>query len=134
MDLARLAQLKELILHTRELSNVWEFFLDNFGESPEFIALGERARDPFLETVLCQVAEHLLGHPIDPNELLLTALPNHHFIHGGSIFDGSVVNVVYFDDVRSGVAIVIKAWDTSQTHYARFGVRPTTGIPKPSAN
>lgn len=43
MDLNRLQDLKQKLLHDQDLAPVWSFFLDHFGGNPAFIALGERA-------------------------------------------------------------------------------------------
>src|SRR5262249_52225983 len=51
MDLSLLETLKDKLLHAKQFSKVWEYFLDHFGENPDFVALGERTQDAFLKTV-----------------------------------------------------------------------------------
>jgi hypothetical protein len=72
MDLTLLGTLKERLNNATRFGEVLDYFLTYFGENPEFIKLGQRVQDPFLEAVLAQVGGQLFGHPVQPRNLLLT--------------------------------------------------------------
>jgi hypothetical protein len=120
MDLSLLATLKDKLVNATEFSDVWRYFLDHFGEDPKFIALGDRSRDAFLEAVLDQIGMQMFGKPGSVTDLLLSHLPEHHFTHGGVLLDGHLANVLYFDDIRSGMVAVWMATPSGETKYARF--------------
>jgi hypothetical protein len=133
-DLARLADLKELLLNAREFSKVWEYFLDHFGGDPDFIALGERVRPPLLEAVLAQVGQQLFRCTVDVQQLLLTGLPEHQFVHGGGPVGGGLMNVLYFEDIQTGMIVALTSLAAKQTQFARFGSARPMPIGKPSLN
>jgi hypothetical protein len=132
MDLARLATLKEKLLHADQFSTVWEYFLDHFGEDPAFIALGEPAELPLLDGVFAGVAQHLFQRPVTVRQLRLIRLPHEGFIHGGAVLDGKMANVLYFEDVHVGMLAVV--WSSGEMKYARFSGRPAKPGGEPSAN
>lgn len=134
MDLNLLATLKDKLLHAKNFSEVWHYFFDHFGEDAEFIALGERIRDTFLEAVLDQVAQQIFGKKVPVHEMLLTRLAEHQFIHGGCIINGKLANVVYFEDVQVGLFALIMSVQPSDTRMARFSGRAMPARGSPSAN
>jgi hypothetical protein len=134
MDLTLLATLKDKLVNATEFSDVWRYFLDHFGEDPKFIALGERSSDAFLEAVLHQIGSQMFGQPVTLTDLLLSRLAEHHFTHGGVLLNGHLANVLYFDDIRSGMVAVWMANPAGETKYARFsGHRQRPGM-NPSTN
>lgn len=134
MDLSLLATLKETLVHATNLSDVWTYFYDHFGEDPQFIALGQRARHPFLETVLGEVGRQLFGKTVPVDNLLLTELPEHQFVHGGCTLGGRLANVMYFEDIRMGMLAVVVSFTSSETKMVRFTGRPMPVPPTPSQN
>jgi hypothetical protein len=134
MDLSRLATLKEKLVTAREFSKVFDYFLDHFGENPDFIALGERADCPFLEAVLAQVGHTLFQRKVWVTEMLLTELPEQHFIHGTCRIAGRLATVIYFDDIHTGLMVVILSESPSETRLVRFSGRPMPTGSGPSLN
>jgi hypothetical protein len=131
MDLTLLATLKEKIASAKDFGSVWSYFFDHFGEDPAFIALGERTQDAFLEAILLQVGGELFGRQVALGNLLLTRLPEHHFIHGGFTLGGKLANVIYFDDIQTGLLAVLFSVTPSETKMVRFTGRrmPSGGTP-----
>jgi hypothetical protein len=134
LDLSKLDDLKKLLQHTREFSKVWEFFLDHFGTKADFIALGERVHPPFLEAVLVQVGKQLFESPVDPSQLLLTGLAEQQFVHGGGPVGGGLMNVLYFEDVQTGMIAAFPFLFAKETKFARFAGPRMAGVGKPSLN
>lgn len=124
MDLAQLETLKQKLLQAREFQEIWAYFMDHFGEDPDFMALGERTRSPFIEAVLSQVGQQIFGRPVQTAECLLTRLPEHQFIHGGCILEGKIGNVLYFEDAQVGLLAVVMSLAPSETRLVRFTGRP----------
>jgi hypothetical protein len=134
MDLSQLASLKQQLVHSNKYIEVLDFFLTNFGEKKEFIALGERYEDEFLENVLLQVGAQIFTTPAVVAELLMTRLAEHHFIHGGGMLNGYPINVLYFDDIHVGLISVAMPIAEGGTRLARFSGRkvPRGGRPSPN--
>ena len=124
MDLDRLATLKEELLHTADFKQIWSYFMDNFGEDPAFIALGERAQHPMLEAIVTQTCRQLFGKPVTFGHLLLTRLPEYQFIHGGLMVEGKLGMVFYFEDIQVGLLLVVMAFGAGDNRLVRFTGRP----------
>ena len=133
-DLSLLETLKEKLLHATDFNEVSTFFFDHFGDNPDFIALGERVEDDFLESVLLQVGTQLFAGPIVLERLLLTRLAEHGFIHGGFTLNGRLGNVIYFEDVRVGLIAVVLSVSPSETKLVRFTGKPVPKSWLPSDN
>ena len=134
MDLAKLATLKDKLLHADDFRTVWEYFLDNFGEDPAFIALGEPTEQPLLEAVFAGVAQQLFQRPVAVRHLRLIRLPQEGFIHGGAVLEGKPANVLYFEDVQVGMLGVVWSVAPGEMKYARFSGRPARPGGEPSVN
>ena len=134
MDLTLLATLKDKLIYARNFTQVWEYFMDHFGEDPDFIALGDRARHPFLEAILAHVGKGLFGRQVSLADFLLTKLPEHQFLHGGGTLDGRLANVLYFEDIQMGLLAVVVSLDPSETKMVRFSGRPMPANWSPSQN
>jgi hypothetical protein len=134
MDLSLLATLKDKLATASDFSEVQRYFLDHFGEDPEFMKLGEKARHPFLEAVFAQIGQQLFRSPAALMELLLIRLPEHHFIHGSCVLNGRLSQVIYFEDVQLGLLTVLASLTPPETKYARFSGRAMPRGWSPSTN
>jgi hypothetical protein len=132
MDLSKLDELKLLMQTGRDFQAIWEYFLDNFAEKPEF--LGEGSLMVGDDHLLCQIVEKTAMQVLrkfrpgikqtPPVGRTWIQLPEHHFIHGGMMFCGHLTNVLYFDDIKLGLLFV----QTNQSEFVRFSLAgPPTG-------
>ena len=140
-DLSLLATLKDKLIHATHFADVSNYFFDHFGADPAFLALGEATKQPFLETVVGQVAAQLFGKQALAagqtallNTLLLTRLPEHQFIHGGLTVAGQLGNLIYFEDEGVGLLTVTMPPPSTETHFARFRGQKLRRTPTPSVN
>jgi hypothetical protein len=136
MDLELLTVLKDKLVHATQFTDVINYFFDHFGEDAEFISLGEATRHVFLESVLAEVGRQMFGNQVAIMDLLLTRLPERHFIHGGGTLNGRVVTVFYFEDVAVGL-VAVASPSSKETKLARFTGKPLkhpVGLDKPSPN
>src|SRR5207249_857407 len=106
----------------------------NFGEKPEFIALGERIRHPFLEATIAQIGGEIFPGDVVVTNLLLTRVPGHDFVHGGCTVNGHLANVIYFEDVALGLLAVCMPPPSAETRLARFSGRRMPRPGGPSVN
>jgi hypothetical protein len=120
MDLTLLETLKQKMHEAKAFSEVWDYFLTNFGEKPEFIALGQRATDPFLERVLSTVGEQLFQKPVAVTDMLLTRIPEHGFIHGTVRLEGKPTSAIYFEGLHKGLLAVLWSLSPPETKFVRF--------------
>jgi hypothetical protein len=123
MDLTRLATLKQKLQTAREFSEVWRYFMDHFGDDPDFMALGEQTRDNFLEQAVSQIAAQLTGAPVTVASMILIRLPEHGFIHGSVVLGGRPGNVMYFEDIHMGLMGVAWSAETAEAKFVRFSGR-----------
>jgi hypothetical protein len=134
MDLARLQELKQKLLYEEKLTVVWSFFTDHFADHDEFVALGEHTRHPFVEAVLAQLGQQLFADKGTVRNLILTRVPEQHFLHGGFGMAGRVGGVIYFEDVGVGLLAVSPLPPSIDVNYARFSGQPIKRYTNPSRN
>jgi hypothetical protein len=121
-------------MHAKEFSEVWTYFLDHFGEDPDFMSLGEPARHSFLEMILGQVGRQLHGKPVPLVDLLLKRLPEQGFLHGACTLGGQLASLLYFEDIHMGLMAVVWSISPPETKFARFTARPMPDAWKRSDN
>ena len=136
MDLELLTVLKDKLVHATQFADVINYFFDHFGEDAEFIGLGDATRHAFLESVLAEVGRQMFGNQVAIMDVLLTRLPEQHFIHGGGVLNGRVATVLYFEDIAVGL-VAVASPSSKETKLARFTGKPLkhpAGLDKPSLN
>lgn len=134
MDLSLLATLKDKVASAADFGEVWTYFLDHFGEDLEFVQAGHRAEHSFLSSIITQIGEELLGRKVRVENLLLTHLPDHAFYHGGFTIAKRFGNVIYFDDIQTGLLAVLVSAASGETKMVRFTGRRVQRSGPPSVN
>lgn len=121
MNLSRLAVLKDKLVNEQEFIQVWNYFLDHFGDKLSFIALGKRTSHPFLEAFVSQLSRTMFQHDVSPRDLMLTLLPEHKFIHGSVMVNTNIIGVIFFEDIQVGMATVVQMRKPKGDHqFIRF--------------
>jgi hypothetical protein len=134
MKAITLEDLKQKLLHEKELAVVWTFFLDHFGDHENFIALGMRTESSVVEEALAQIGHRLYGKAGIIKDLLLTRVPGQQFLHGGFTTAGRVGAVIYFEDAEIGLAVVAEIAPSPGAKFARFSPQPIPKGAGPSMN
>jgi len=134
MDMNHLQELQRKLRHDKDLAPVWDYFLTHLAEAPAFMALGERSRDPFVESVVTEVSRQLYGPSGKVHGLMLTRLPERAFIHGGFTVGGRIGAVFYFEEVGMGLVAVAENPPSTVMRYARFSGHPIQRPGEPSPN
>ncbi len=126
MDLVKLDILRLMMSTETDLQTIFEYFLDHFGENEEFISLGKPLTDQHhpLLSVIHTVAQEIFAkykmkaNPLRLEHLLLIHVPDHKLIHGGMLLQGHMANVLYFEDLKVGLMVVVM----KQNEFARFSL------------
>ena len=134
MELTRLQELKQKLLHDKDLAPVWLYFLDHFAENPAFIALGERVDHPLVEAVIDQVSKQLFPRDGKVVGVLLTEIAEPKFLHGGFFMGLRPGGVFFYEDIGMGLLVVPDLPPSIEVKYARFSGRPMPKIGGPSVN
>jgi hypothetical protein len=121
LDLAKLADLKRLLVEATDFFSVYGYFMDNFGENPEMLRLGAELKDPTFVAVLEKIGGQILGNKATLQQPLLLRLPEHKLIHGGFMFGSHFGCVFYFEDLEKGLA-AFGSMDGGPSQIARFSL------------
>ncbi|OUD16225.1 hypothetical protein [Thioflexithrix psekupsensis] len=106
MNLEKLNALKQKVVDTQDLAEVWNDFFDHFGQRPEFIQSGQRTQHPKLQQMVESLGKEMANPAAASAELLLSEIPQYHFYHGACFLSGKMVSLLYFSDVNVGITAV----------------------------
>src|SRR5947208_2095755 len=98
MDPSHFATLRDKLLHGTDFAAVWAYFLDHIADDAAFNADSHRTRSELLEPVFEQFCLSAVKAAPRPGDLLLVRYGPAHFIHGGAMAGGLLVNVLFFED------------------------------------
>ena len=131
MDLKLIPTLKEKLAKASDISSAYEYFLDHFGEDPEFLKIGKRTQSPELEAFALAIGQQLYGKQCVVRNMLIERIPNTPLIHGVCRIHNHNANLLYFDDVKVGVIGIMPARMGDKTQFCRFSGQaiPPEGAP-----
>lgn len=134
LDLAQLIVLKDKLINGSDFSEVFRFFLDHFGENPEFHDIGELVPEhPLLLSMIEQIGRTMFKqNKLRLVGLHLARLNEYPFIHGGFFINGKVATILYFEEINKGLMAV--SWGGDEMRYSRFTAQKAVGLSKPSRN
>ncbi|WP_310485772.1 hypothetical protein [Chamaesiphon sp. VAR_48_metabat_403] len=124
MKLEKLYKLKEKLQKETDLSKIWLYYMDEFGDIPEFSDLGEPVRQDFLLTVITQVCQQIFGKPTNIDNILTIYIKEYQFYHAPFLASNHIGGVIFFEDINTGLIAVTSA-ASKIAKYSRF-----TGIAK----
>ena len=113
----------------KDLSKVYHYFFDHFGEDPEFVKKATRSEHYELQQVLDTILRESMGFTNIElmQHFLFVHLPKENFIHGSFPTDNParLINYFYFDDINVGVMAVVPASPIAdiETKFVRFGLQ-----------
>jgi hypothetical protein len=128
MKLEKLYQLKEKLQKETDLSKIWLYYMDEFGDIPEFSDLGEPVRQDSLLAVITQVCQQIFGKPINIDDILIIYIKEYKFYHAPFMANNHIGGIIFFEDINTGLIAVTSA-TSNLAKYSRF-----TGIVKSDRN
>jgi hypothetical protein len=124
MKLEKIHQLKEKLQQEKDLSKIWSYYMDEFGDIPEFSDFGEPVQQDSLLAVITQVCQQIFGKPININDILTIYIKEYKFYHAPFMANNHIGGVIFFEDINTGLIAVTSA-GSKLAKYSRF-----TGIAK----
>ena len=122
MDLSLLLTLKKKLNEATVFKEVWEYFIDNFGEKEEFHKYGKRCEpDPVLVMAINEICKTMNFGAMRLDRTLLVHIPEYGFVHGSTIIDYNLSSVLYFPAIHKGMlSICILTGKRPETKFVRF--------------
>lgn len=121
-DLQKLAQLKRLLVEATNFFDVYGYFMDHFGQTPELMTLGTPLRDPTFVGVLEQLGSRVVGQKAKIERPLLLHWQEQKLIHGAFLLGDHVGSVFYFEDIEKGLAAFGSMESEGPSQLARFSL------------
>ena len=134
LNLDLLQVLREKLLHDKELSPIWTYFLDHFGDHDEFHRLCKPGRNPLVEASLAAMGLQVFGRKMNIPDLVLVRLPAHEFLHGSFSIGNRIGGVLYFEKDHLGLAAMTQIMPPGDTKFARFSGHVVNQSREPSVN
>jgi hypothetical protein len=128
MKLEKLDQLKAKLQQEKDLSKIWLYYMDEFGDRPEFSDLGKPVRQDALLAVIAQVCQQIFGKPTNIDDILTIYIKEYQFYHAPFMTNKHIGGVIFFEDINTGLIAVTSA-ASKLAKYSRF-----TGIAKSDRN
>lgn len=119
------------MLHPTDYELAVNYFLEEFAGDAEFVRASDREQMPQLVAVLGHVVSKSLGKTVELQGALVSYLREYRFVHGNAQADGRIVLFFYFEEVDTGLAMIIPGV-RGQGDMARFHV--TGGLTNPQKN
>ncbi len=131
MKIERLEELKQILTSEKDLSKIWDFYMDHFADHPEFTDLGNPAKNKYLDTVVRKTCQEMFGNKIKITNSLLIKIAKYKFFHGPFQVDGRIGGVIYFEDINIGLlAVSADSSNNGMVKYSRFSEMARLSEPK----
>ncbi len=119
MKIKKLYQLKEKLQKESDLSKIWLYYMDEFGDRPEFANFGEPVQNDFLLSVIAQICQQIFGKPTNIDDILTIYLKEYQFFHAPFMANKHIGGVIFFEDINTGLIAVASA-TSNLAKYSRF--------------
>ena len=107
-----------------DLLEAWDYFHEELASSEDFLLAGAVGEHPTLWSIVAAAGAKVLGRDEKPTNRALFHLPELHLWHGGCQLGGSVMAVLYFDDIDKGLAGLLRDPEGMDVDLLRFSVVP----------
>ena len=126
-----LGVLRQRALHPTDYEQAIYYFLEEFAGDTAFVKASDHETMPHLVAVLGKVVSQSLGRTVELDDVLVSYLREHRFVHGNARADGRIVLFFYFEDADTGLTMIIPGI-RGEGDMARFHV--TGGLTHPQKN
>lgn len=121
MDLTLLATLRYKIATATKFADVFHYFLDHFGEDPDFFDYGEPTEDPMLIKLMSIACGELFRTKrIELTRMRLIEIKDENFIHGPLTINGAMGTVIYCTALQKGILCLKRPSNKGNTDFVRF--------------
>ena len=111
--------LRERMSHPTAYDAAVSYFLEEFAGDAAFVRASDPEKMPHLVSVLASVVSQALGNAVELEGVLVSYLRAHRFVHGNARAAGRVVLFFYFEEVDTGMVILIPG-ARGEAEIARF--------------
>lgn len=116
----KLEQLKGILCKTEDLSESSRFFLDNFGNNPDFMQHGKSVKHDRIKSIMKATCADLFGKQSKVTTLNIFSFKKENFHHGLCHMDGRLAVFFYFDEIEMGLITIMMGPVFGQCSYVRF--------------
>jgi hypothetical protein len=121
-DLQKLAKLKRLLVEATDFFEVYGYFMDHFGQTPELMTLGAPLRDATFVEVLGVLGSRVVGQQARITRPFLLRWAEQKLIHGVFLLGDHVGSVFYFEDIEQGLSAFGAKDSEGPSQLARFSL------------
>ncbi len=115
-----LKHLEHKLANDGELSPVFAYFLDHFGNNSEFIRRCKPAKNKDLAAIIQKLCEGILERDVSISGMRLFQLPKTRFYHGVCQAGSKMPCFFYFEHIEMGLLAINVGPAFGQMSYARF--------------
>ncbi len=100
-----LGVLRERMLHPTNYETAVNYFLEEFAGDTEFVRASDPEQMPHLVSVLGNVVSKAVGSTVGIENVLISYLRAHRFVHGNARATGRIVIFFYFEEADTGLVM-----------------------------
>ncbi|MCU0568760.1 MAG: hypothetical protein MUF49_19450 [Oculatellaceae cyanobacterium Prado106] len=120
MDLNQLQELKQRLTTGDHFGDIWNFYMDQFADVPEFLDQGRPAQNKALKAMVRRSVKELFGHSANINLPIIIYIAKHKFYHGPIEVNECLGGIIYFEDAKQGLIAVPASLGSDEVKYVRF--------------
>jgi hypothetical protein len=121
-DLKKLITLRQRLVEATDFSDVYVYFMDHFGQSPDLMTLGKPLRDKAFLDVLEHIGAQVIGKKARVSQPFLLHVAEASFIHGAFRLGDHLASVFYFGDIKMGLAAFGGLESEGPSQFTRFSL------------
>jgi hypothetical protein len=119
MNLDKLKQLETLLAESEEFSDIFTYFMDNFGDKPNFVRDSKKAKPPLIMAMIKEGALVVFQKiPLRITNVTTLSFDRLSILHGGGFVEGQLFQFFYCKRINKGMLII--ASPTGSTEMVRI--------------
>jgi hypothetical protein len=128
MTLRHLATLEDMLAHSEEFSDTFEYFMEHFGNNPDIMGVSSKTDVPFIKPILGEMGKYFFRKPmVVIADLHIFKVPHLKLLHGMARVENR--QVVFFVSRRlvKGLVVMFAPSPTANVEYFRFTPQVLSG-------
>jgi hypothetical protein len=124
MNFKKFQELKRRLVEGTDFSETWEYYMDHFTDSPQFIEMGEPVHCEELNAIVRTTCQEMFSKSAKVDTSLVIRIQEAKFFHGPIKVDKRLGGMMFFEDIEMGmIAISAQYPPTPETKYSRFTIK-----------